>query len=202
MAHDGGITGGWIREETQRTGGSEVPTGTTLSKSHNSNSKAGILNHSCLPGPKLTGPQAHLVAITQEWNLDDGRVRQQQPAKGGTGPLGGGRECGRGGKGIARVKDVFSRVSVCTAIPIPIGWCLFKIRGSVGRSYKLVTSSQELDSAAGTTSTTHLPTPASTSLRASPPLSSFLPALPFFLSPYLTDCSSKMAQIYGSTHQK
>lgn len=46
--------------------------GTTLSKSHNSNGKAGILNHSCLPGPKLTGPQAHLVAITQEWNLDDG----------------------------------------------------------------------------------------------------------------------------------
>lgn len=44
--------------------------------------------------------------------------------------------------------------------------------------------------------------PASTSLRASPPLSSFLPAFPFFLSPYLTDCGSKMAQIYGSTHQK
>lgn len=33
-------------------------------------------------------------------------------------------------------------------------------------------------------------------------LSSFLPAFPFFLSPHLTDCGSKMAQIYGSTHQK
>lgn len=41
----------------------------------------------------------------------------------------------------------------------------------------------------------------------SPPLcqsseSSFLPAFSFFLSPHLTDCGSKMAQIYGSTHQK
>lgn len=34
------------------------------------------------------------------------------------------------------------------------------------------------------------------------PLSSFLPAFSFFLSPHLTDCGSKMAQIYGSTHQK
>lgn len=73
-----------------------------------------------------------------------GRVGEQQPAKGGTGPLRGGRECGRGGKGIARVKDIFSQVSVCTAIPIPIGWCLFKIRGSVGRNYRLVSGSQEL----------------------------------------------------------
>lgn len=32
--------------------------------------------------------------------------------------------------------------------------------------------------------------------------SSFLPPFPFFLSPHLTDCGSKMAQIYGSTHQK
>lgn len=32
--------------------------------------------------------------------------------------------------------------------------------------------------------------------------SSFLPAFSFFLSPHLTDCGSKMAQIYGSTHQK
>lgn len=42
------------------------------------------------------------------------------------------------------MKDIFSQVSVCIAIPIPIGWCLFKIRGSVGRNYRLVSGSQEL----------------------------------------------------------
>lgn len=60
----------------------------------------------------------------------------------------------------------------------------------------------ELGSAAGTTSKTRLPAPASPSLHANPLPSSFLSAFPFFLSPHLTDCSSKMAQIYGSTHQK
>lgn len=67
-----GVTGGWIREVTQRTGDPEAPVGSTLSKSHSSSGRVEILTYSCLPGPTLRGPQAYLVAMTQEWSLDDG----------------------------------------------------------------------------------------------------------------------------------
>lgn len=43
------------------------------------------------------------------------------------------------------MKDTFSQVSLCTAIPI--GWCLPRIGGSVGRSYRSVARPQELGSA-------------------------------------------------------
>lgn len=66
---------------------------------------------------------------------------------------------------MARVKDTFSQVSLCTAIPI--GWHLLRIGGMVGKNYRLVVSPHELGSAAGTTSMTHLPAPALTSLCAS-----------------------------------
>lgn len=57
---------------TQRTGDPEAPIGSTLSKSHSSRGRVEILTYSCLPGPTLRGPQAYLVAMTQEWSLDDG----------------------------------------------------------------------------------------------------------------------------------
>lgn len=50
----------------QRNGGPEVPMGSILSKSHSSNGRMGIWTSSCLPGPTLRGPQAHLMAMTQE----------------------------------------------------------------------------------------------------------------------------------------
>lgn len=100
---------------------------------------------------------------------------------------------------VVRAKDTLFQVSLCIAIHRRMP----PREGRVGgQALQVVAGPQELGSAAGTPSETHLPAPASTSLHSNPLPSSFLPAFPFFLSPHLTDCSGKMAQIYGSTHQK
>lgn len=152
--------------------------------------------NSCLPGPTLRRPQAQLVTIPQERSLGDREGGLAATNQGWDSAPGGRHEvcvCVCGG---ARVRDTSAQVSLCTAVPT--GQCLLSSGGSAGRNCRF------LGSAADTASMSHPlpPCPASASLRASTPSSSFLPAFSFFLSPHITDCGSKMAQIYGSTHQK
>lgn len=68
-----GVTGGLDQgSNTQRTGGPEAPVGSTLSKLHRSSGTVETLTYSCLSGLTRRGAQAYLVAMTQEWSLDDG----------------------------------------------------------------------------------------------------------------------------------
>lgn len=74
-----------------------------------------------------------------------GRVDWQPPAKGGTGPMMGGAEYSRRREGNRKnERHFFPGVTLHSH---PIGWCLLRVGGSVGRNYRTVVSPQELGSA-------------------------------------------------------
>ena len=144
------------------------------------------------PGPTLRGLQAHLVAMPPEWSLDDGNGL---PVESGQGcPW---REAGSVAKEGRGARTLSPR-------------CLL-----AQPHLKLRISGQELRvdarlPEAGLCSRYHLYPPPSSPGLSQPPcpssvelLPACLPVLPLPAPPlHLTDCGSKMAQIYGSTHQK
>lgn len=146
------------------------------------------------PKLKTQGTAGSAGGQSSRMELDDGEGGLAAASQRQMVPLGRGQECGRGGRGYKRERH-FSPRCHPTQPHLRIG-------GPVGRNDRLATDPL----GTGLCSRYHFYHPpsclASASLRARPPPSSFLPAFPFFLSPHLTDCGSKMAQIYGSTHQK
>lgn len=145
------------------------------------------------PGPTLRGLQAHLVAMPLEWSPDDGNGLPVASGQGWDSAPGGRQGVWHRREGGAR-----------TLPPR----CLLE-----QPHLKLRISGQELQvdtqlPEAGLCSRYHLYPPSSSPGLSQPPCPSsaeLLPAcLPFLPlpPPQPTDCGSKMAQIYGSTHQK
>lgn len=144
------------------------------------------------PGPTLRGLQAHLVAMPLEWSPDDRNGLPVASGQGWDSALGGRQGVWHRREGGART--------------LPLR-CLLE-----QPHLKLRISGQELQvdtrlPEAGLCSRYHLYLLSSSPGLSQPPCPSsaeLLPAcLPFLpLPPHPTDCGSKMAQIYGSTHQK